>query len=321
MKILSTADWHIILDKKKIPNEWQINRFKEFFDKIRALEPLCDIHIIAGDVFDRRPTLEEAALFADFANRASIRTIIIPGNHEATKKGETFLRTYIEHEKSINNPNVEVYVDNTRIEHKGQWFQLFPYNMMQLDKLPAYVEGDILVTHIRGAVPPHITAEYDFEKIKPWGLTLLGDLHFNHRYQSYNVYYPGSPMNVVFDRDEDRKYGINVIDFNGISNYSVNFMDLDLPKLIRRTIKVGQEMVKDNRNHVVYEVTGSVDELAKIEKSELLDKKLVHAIEEGSKLDLTNKASLSDELKAWLEYTGVEDIQGVMDEFASLKIA
>lgn len=319
MKILNSADWHIILDKKKIPNEWQTNRFKLFFDKIYELEKTCDIHIIAGDVFDRRPTLEEAALFADFANRASIRTVIIPGNHEATKKGETFLKTYIEHEKSINNPNIEIYVENTRIEHKGIWFQMFPYGMMQLDKLPSYVEGDILVTHIRGEVPPHITAEYDFDKLNHWKLILLGDLHFNHQYKTTRAFYPGSPMNVVFDRDESREYGINVIDFNSITDYRVNFIPLSLPKLIRKTIKAGEPLDPSAFHHVVYEVTGSVDELAKIEKTELLDKKLVHEIQEGSKLTLSG--DLTEELKAWLDYNKIEDTQGVMDEFASLKIA
>ena len=32
-------------------------------------------------------------------------------------------------------------------------------------------------------------------------------------------------------------------------------------------------MTTDAKNHVVYEVKGSIDELAKIERSELLDKK------------------------------------------------
>ena len=48
---------------------------------------------------------------------------------------------------------------------------------MQLDNLPLPKRNDILVTHIRGEVLPHITPEYDFEKLRPWKLILLGDLH------------------------------------------------------------------------------------------------------------------------------------------------
>ena len=83
---------------------------------------------------------------------------------------------------------------------------------MQKDNLPIQKhENDILVTHIRGEVPPHITPEYDFEKLRPWKLILLGDLHFAHKYLDYPAYYPGSPLNVTFDRDEKREYGVNVI--------------------------------------------------------------------------------------------------------------
>ena len=37
---------------------------------------------------------------------------------------------------------------------------------MQTGNLPVYVEDDILVTHIRGEVPPHITPEYDFPSLQ-----------------------------------------------------------------------------------------------------------------------------------------------------------
>jgi hypothetical protein len=78
--------------------------------------------------------------------------------------------------------------------------EMFRKLEVQTDNLPTPVPGDILVTHIRGEVPPHITPEYDFSRLKPWGLCLLGDLHFNHRYHDTNCYYPGSPLNTTFDR-------------------------------------------------------------------------------------------------------------------------
>lgn len=54
--------------------------------------------------------------------------------------------------------------------------------------------------------------------------------------------------------------------------YEIDFIDLKLPKLVRKTIKVNGEMIKDDINHVLYEVTGSIDELSKVENSALLDK-------------------------------------------------
>ena len=38
MKILHSADWHILLHKKKVPYDWQINRFRLLFKKLIKLE-------------------------------------------------------------------------------------------------------------------------------------------------------------------------------------------------------------------------------------------------------------------------------------------
>ena len=66
LKILSSADWHILLHKKKVPYKWQENRFKLMFKKLHELEASCDIHIIAGDVFDKKPEPDEICLFLSY---------------------------------------------------------------------------------------------------------------------------------------------------------------------------------------------------------------------------------------------------------------
>jgi DNA repair exonuclease SbcCD nuclease subunit len=318
-KILHSADWHINLHKKKVPVEWQENRFKRMFEKLHALEDSCDIHIIAGDVFDRKPEPDEICLFLSYINCVSIPTYIIPGNHEATKKGETFLEHFLE-DAVITNPNVRLFTKNKRIkEPGGLGIQFWPYGELQIDNLPEYIEGDILVGHIRGEVPPHITAEYDFEKLRKWGLILLGDIHFHHRYQDYGAWYSGSPINTHFDRDESKEYGVNIIEFIDSSNYAVKFLDLNLPKLIRKTIKIEEEMIPNDFHHVIYEVVGSIDELSKIKNSELLDKKVSYEPTEESKLDLKNMTTY-EELKFYLEYLKVSDVEGVLKEFNELKV-
>ena len=150
-----------------------------------------------------------------------------------------------------------------------------------------------------------------------WGLCLLGDLHFNHRYGDTNCYYPGSPLNTTFDRDENRQYGVDVYDVVDSHNYSREFVDLELPKLIRKKIAVGEKMVEDPINHVVYEVTGSLDQLAKIENSELLDKKMVEKPAEESTLDLKGKTTY-EELEIYLNHIKVADVEAVLNEFRSI---
>ena len=315
-KILCSADWHIILHKKKVPYEWQTNRFKQMFRKLIALEQSCDVHIIAGDIFDKKPEPDEICLFLSYINSVTIPTYIIPGNHEATRKGESFFE-YFTQENAIKNENVHVFTRNGRATVGSTSFQFFPYGEMQVGNLPTYVEDDILVTHIRGEVPPHITPEYDFSLLSPWGLCLLGDLHFNHRYADTNCYYPGSPLNTTFDRDDKREYGVDIYDVVDSRNYTREFHDLKLPKLLRKTISVGEEMIPDEINHVVYEVKGSLDELAKIENSELLDKKMVEKPAEESTLDLKGKTTY-EELEIYLNYIKVADVEAVMNEYRSI---
>ena len=318
MKILHSADWHINLHKKKVPAEWSASRFRLFFEEIHKLEESHDIHIISGDIFDRKPEPDEICLFLRFANATKIRTYIIPGNHEATKKGETFFE-YFHEDYAITNPNVVLITKNQRETYNGQQFYFFPYGEMQKDNLLAYEEGEIMVTHIRGEVPPHITPEYDFEKLRPWKLILLGDIHFPHQYLDYPAWYSGSPMNVNFDRDDSRDYGVNSIDFNSIDDYTVKFMPLQLPRLIRRTLEVGEEMKADKTNHIIYEVTGSVDQLSKVQNSELLDKKIALKPAENSKLELKNM-NLIEELRAYLEYTRISNVDEIVKDFQDLNI-
>lgn len=318
IKILSSADWHINLHRKKIPYDWQTNRYLKLFEALHSLEKHHDVHVIAGDIFDREPEADEVCLLLSYLNAVQIPTLIIPGNHEATRKGKTFLE-HFKLENTINNNFVQIFTENARTTVKNQGFCLFPYGSVQTDNLPEYVPDDILVTHIRGQVPPHITPEYDFEKIRKWPLVLLGDLHFNHRYLDYPAYYPGSPLNTTFDRDEHRSYGVDSFIFNQSTIVEHRFIDLELPKLIRRTIRVGEAMKPDSINHVVYEVTGSLDELARVEKHELLDKKMVEKPTTDSTLDLKNK-TLYEELEMYLNYIKVSDVETTLSEFRKLGI-
>jgi DNA repair exonuclease SbcCD nuclease subunit len=318
MKILHSADWHINLHRKKVPSEWSANRFRLFFDKLHELESSHDIHIISGDVFDRKPEPDEICLFLRYANAVRIPTYIIPGNHEATKKGESFLEHFHE-DYAITNPNLVLITRNRRETIMGQNFYFFPYGELQREALLPALGDEILVAHIRGEVPPHITPEYDFEKLRAWKLILLGDIHFAHRYMDYPAWYSGSPMNTSFDRDDGRDYGVNSIDLRSIDDYSVSFVPLTLPKLIRKTLKAGDQMKQDSFNHVIYEVTGSLDQLANIKNSELLDKKIAIKPAENSKLDLKN-LSLTEELKAYLEYIKVSNTEEIVKDFQGLNI-
>jgi DNA repair exonuclease SbcCD nuclease subunit len=142
IQILSSADWHINLHKKKIPYTWAKQRFLALFDKLRQLEMNCDVHVIAGDLFDKKPDTDDVALVLSYLNSVTIPTIVIPGNHESTRKGCSFWSHFkIQH--SVNNDLVYILTDNERIELAGQGFQAFPYGSVETDNLPPIVTGKL----------------------------------------------------------------------------------------------------------------------------------------------------------------------------------
>ena len=319
IKILHTADIHIHLYKPKVPVEWQLNRFKLFFSKMLELEKSHDLVVLAGDIFDKKPEPDEMTLFNAYLNKVTKPTIIIPGNHEASKKGETFLQGYVRDE-AISNPNVWFFTKNARIKFMGYWIQMFPYTEMQMDNLENHAEKDILITHIRGEVPPNITAEYDFNKIRSYPLVLIGDLHFNHQYQDYNVFYPGSPLNVSFDRNDTKKYGVLSHTY-WTGGHTHEFIDLGLPRLLRKKVSAGTELVEDPINRVIYEVEGKLEDIQKVKNSDLLDKKIVEMHSKDSVLDLKNK-SLLEEIATYLKHIlQTDNIKDYLDDLNAINIS
>ena len=49
---------------------------------------------IGGDLFDRVPSMDELSLYFDFVRGVTIPTIIYDGNHEATRKNNTFFSKF-----------------------------------------------------------------------------------------------------------------------------------------------------------------------------------------------------------------------------------
>jgi DNA repair exonuclease SbcCD nuclease subunit len=107
MKILASADYHLKLNTKNIPNDWARNRYQSLFNKMHTLEKQCDISIIMGDFFDKLPTLEELELYYEFVSECRCPTYIISGNHEAIKKDTTFM-SYLKNITSRLNKDVKI---------------------------------------------------------------------------------------------------------------------------------------------------------------------------------------------------------------------
>ena len=294
MRILFTADIHIKLGQKGVPTEWAKNRFNLLWKVLKEKQRESDLFIVGGDVFDKLPNMEELETYFDLVSSCVVETIIIPGNHEATKKNATFLSN-LKQVTARLNPLVRI-IDNFET-YKD--IDFIPYNKLkEWEKNPELfkITGRILVSHFRGEIPPHVKPEIDLKLFQDWNIVLAGDLH-SHENSQLNIIYPGSPITTSFHRNFVDT-GVVVLDSETLD---YTFQKLELPQLLRKTIIAGDPMPATEYHHTVYEVTGDMSELANMEDNDLLDKKLVKR-NTDSALILDSEMSIGEEVKEYLTY-------------------
>lgn len=292
MKILFSADWHIKLNTKNIPNEWAINRYDLLFKEIYRIEPRVDLHIIGGDIFDKLPNMQELELYFKFISGCKVRTIIYAGNHEAVKKNTTFLSHLKEVTRSIN-PKVEIIDDYYSIEN----IDFIPYNKLkEFEKDGCQLTGDILCTHVRGAIEPHVKPEIPLELLDSWKVVLGGDLH-SYSNSQLNILYPGSPVTTSFHRNLVDT-GVIIFDSETLSH---EWKRLEVPQLIRKTITDIDDMLPTEYHHTIYELEGDITTLGLVQDSDLLDKKVVKKDTDVA-LILDPVMTIEDEISEYLRY-------------------
>lgn len=310
MKILFSADWHIKLGQKNVPTSWARSRYQSFFDKLKELEETVDLHIIGGDIFDRVPTLDELELYFSFIQNVNIETIIYDGNHEATKKNNSFLSVLSDVSTNLNQ-KVKV-VTSTYEDSRG--FTILPYcELHKKDSIEKLNSSLPLFTHVRGEIPPHVTPEIDLDRLSSFPIVFAGDLHA-HSNSQRNIVYPGSPMTTSFHRS---KVNTGILRIN---DWAPEWIELDMPQLIRKTVGNTDEMIPGIRDHIIYELEGDMRDLAKVANTELLDKKVVKRNIETS-LVLDKSMTLAEELVEYLTYIleisddKIPDIVGLFNDY------
>ena len=311
--ILFTADWHIKLGQKNVPVAWACSRYQMFFEQVQEAvdNHEVNLHIIGGDLFDRVPSMDELTLYFDFVKRTKVRTIIYDGNHEATRKNKTFFDNL----KRVTNELNPLVKGITETYYEDDW-AILPYADLHKKKSIEMIDADYLFTHVRGEIPPHVMPEVELERFDKFKEVYAGDLHAHENTQR-NIVYPGSPMTTSFHRNIV-KTGYLIID----DNWDWTWYEFDLPQLIRKTIEDPADMEQTDFHHTIYEVTGDVQDLAKVKNSDLLDKKVVRR-EVDARLDLSGDLTMSEELIKYLqEILSLDDekvrqIIGVFNDYSS----
>ena len=313
--ILFTADWHIKLGQKNVPVAWACSRYEMFFEQVQEAVDNhgVHLHIIGGDLFDRVPSMDELTLYFDFVKKTEVETIIYDGNHEATRKNKTFFDN-LKRVTSELNPLVKVI---TETYYEDNWC-ILPYaDLHRKNSIEDInVDAEVLFTHVRGEIPPHVNPEVDLTRFDRFKTVFAGDLHAHENTQR-NIVYPGSPMTTSFHRNEVQT-GYLIID----DSFDWTWHQFDLPQLIRKTVDNTDEMIQTDFHHTIYEVTGDMQDLAQVKNSELLDKKVVNRTVDA-RLDLSGDLSISDELVKYLQEIlsfdddKIKNIMGVFNDYSS----
>jgi DNA repair exonuclease SbcCD nuclease subunit len=284
-----------------------------FFEQVHDLEKDVDLHIIGGDLFDRVPSMDELTLYFDFVKGVSVRTIIFDGNHEATRKNKTFF-TNLKKVTQQLNPLVEV-IDETVDEFSD--YAILPYADLHKKNSIENINSEVLFTHVRGEIPPHVQPEVDLSRFDKFKVVFAGDLHAHSNTQR-NIVYPGSPMTTSFHRS-NVETGYLLIDNE--DQYQWTWHTFDLPQLIRKTVTDPSEMIQTDFDHTIYEIEGDVADLSNIKNSELLDKKVIKRKTEAT-LILGKEMTIEEELGEYLSYilelddSKVKNILGVFSDYA-----
>ena len=312
MKVLFIADIHIKLGQKNVPIEWALNRYKLFNDKISKLQESVDLVILGGDIFDRMPSIEELEVYFDHISIYTKEVLMIPGNHESVKKTTTFLTNLKGMTRAVNR-NVSIIDDFATIHD----MDFIPYNKLK-EYHPADIDfhSEILITHVRGEIPPHVKPEVPLELFERWKVVLAGDLH-SYENSQRNILYPGSPMSTSFHRNAVDN-GVIILDTESLEH---EWISLGLPQLIRKSIKAGEPMPATNYDHTIYEVEGDTSQLGNVENSELLDKKVTKRSSDVA-LILSPEMSMFEELGEYLEYIlmiNEDSKQEVLLEFRNME--
>lgn len=249
--ILFVADEHVLFRRKGVPPDFEKSRYSQLFDQLLNLSVSknCVAVIHGGDLFDRSPTIQETALVVSYLNAVVKPTYIISGNHEQIKKDTTFLS---ELSNMVSNPLVTIISDYATYNIGGKDIDFIPFNRLkQFEKEGnSALNSELLITHVRGCIPPHVTPEVDLSIFNRWKLVLAGDLH-SHSNSQRNIIYPGSPLTTSFYRNKPKK---GILKFD-LTTLSVEFIDLNLPALLKLTVASKDDIVENtSQDFIAYDI-------------------------------------------------------------------
>jgi DNA repair exonuclease SbcCD nuclease subunit len=289
MRLLFLADIHIKDKHKGVPSDWLETRWNLFLAKFVELQASADYCILGGDLFDTAmPTPIETRRYFELVQACNIPSVITTGNHEQKTKKYNILEDYAQATIAIN-PLVSVVTEPETIFG----VDILPY---QYIKEPTN-QSNVLITHVRGEIPPHVKPEVDLDLYSKYKLVLAGDLHA-HSNSQLNIVYPGSPYTTSFHRKISKgENGAIIVDLDNLDD--IKHIDMELPQLLRYTITSMKEVEQEDFDFIQWELEGDMSEVAGINDPNV--RKKPKATQVSAQLDLTGSSDLVSELDLYFD--------------------
>jgi len=252
------TDIHFSLAKNP---EWETSRFLQLFKHLQQTD--SEIIILGGDIFNKKPSIQELKVFYEALASTNKRTIIIDGNHEAIT-----LDSYVY--DFIPKVNFE-YAKNEVLSFFDDTVHLHLVGHSGIGNLPTkpLAGKNYLFSHLRCNIPPHIQEEVPVETIaSAYDFVYLGDIH-SACYSPYeNVIYSGQPYTTKFVRKETNGHLQLTLTPEGITHEHI---ELDLPCKIKYTTHTDNlsilNDVMESRHLYKVIVSGTADELSTVGKA------------------------------------------------------
>ena len=229
------------------------------------------------------------------------------------KKYKTFFTNLKAATRSVNS-----MVDVIDYSYTDSKISILPYvDLHKKNCVDKFNKNKPLFTHVRGEIPPHVKPEVDLSMFDEFPVVFAGDLH-SHSNTQRNIVYPGSPMTTSFHRSKVDT-GYLLIDED--NEYNWEWKKFDLPQLLRKTVTSPEEMISTIFDHTIYEIEGDMQDLANVEDSSLLDKKVIKRSTEASLVigkDMTKEEELVEYLTYILEIPEekISNILGTYNDYS-----
>ena len=210
--------------------------------------------VLNGDLLDHaRPTLQEAKLAQDFIKIISnINTMVylLDGNHEAIDVSKK-LSTY----DYIQMPSC-VYIKDSVVQIEERDIRMVSWSHLKALSRPT--AADLLITHVRCEVKPHIKAERDMMFLQEYPLCILGDIHSRYA-PADNALYTSSPYAISFSSKDPKGSYIEI----NMEDMIPHYVDTNLAQKVKLVgvVEDFRDFTPDNKDIYNIVVSGTLEDL------------------------------------------------------------